>query len=94
MSSERSQMRWTFDSAASGYQRARPTYPVALLEEMIRLARLRPTDHLLEIGCATGKATLPLAERGYRLTCIELGSQLEPQKWQTELAILVSEGGA
>ena len=76
MGSELSQMRRTFDCAASGYQQARPTYPVALLEEMIRLARLRPTDHLLEIGCATGKATLPLAERGYRITCIELGSQL------------------
>lgn len=30
----------------------------------------------MEIGCGTGLATLPLAERGYRITCIELGEQL------------------
>src|SRR5262249_11527363 len=29
--------------------------------------------HLLEIGCATGKATLPFALRGFRLTCVEMG---------------------
>jgi SAM-dependent methyltransferase len=31
---------------------------------------------LLEIGCATGKATLPLAARGFRITCLELGDNL------------------
>jgi trans-aconitate methyltransferase len=30
----------------------------------------------LEIGCATGKATIPLAHRGFRITCIEAGSAL------------------
>ena len=33
-------------------------------------------SHLLEIGCATGKATLPLARRGLRITAIELGENL------------------
>src|SRR5262249_12295913 len=28
------------------------------------------------IGCGTGQASLPLAERGYRITCVELGTQL------------------
>jgi SAM-dependent methyltransferase len=31
---------------------------------------------LLEIGCATGKATCPLAERGFHITCVELGEQM------------------
>jgi protein-L-isoaspartate O-methyltransferase len=30
----------------------------------------------LELGCATGKATLPLAKRGFGITCIELGTEL------------------
>jgi len=76
MRSERADMRRTFDSAASCYQQARPEYPTALLEELVRLAELQPGDHLLEIGCASGKATLPLARRGYRITCIELGAEL------------------
>lgn len=40
------------------------------------MADLRPGDRLLEIGPATGKATPPLAERGYKITCIELGHEL------------------
>ena len=31
---------------------------------------------MLEIGPATGKATRPLAERGLRITCVELGAEL------------------
>ncbi len=76
MRSKRADMRRTFDSTASCYQQARPEYPDALLEELVRLAELQPGDHLLEIGCASGKATLPLAKRGYRITCIELGAEL------------------
>src|SRR5262249_40036031 len=30
----------------------------------------------IEIGCGTGQATLPLARRGYAITCVELGEQL------------------
>ena len=28
------------------------------------------------MGCATGKATRPLARRGYQITCVELGAEL------------------
>jgi SAM-dependent methyltransferase len=28
------------------------------------------------VGCATGKATRPLARRGFRITCVELGVEL------------------
>ena len=66
----------TFDIASDLYQRARPEYPADLFEHLIAVAGLRVGDHLLEIGCATGKATLPLAERGFRITCVELGAQL------------------
>ena len=37
---------------------------------------LQPQARLLEIGSATGKATLPLARRGYEITCVELGADL------------------
>jgi len=40
------------------------------------LAELGPGDRLLEIGCATGKATRPLLERGFSIVCVELGVQL------------------
>lgn len=31
---------------------------------------------MLEIGCGTGQGTVPLAERGLEVTCIELGERL------------------
>jgi 16S rRNA A1518/A1519 N6-dimethyltransferase RsmA/KsgA/DIM1 with predicted DNA glycosylase/AP lyase activity len=69
-------LRMTFDSAADLYQRARPEYPEQLYEAMITAAGLDPDDRLLEIGCASGKATLPLARRGFRITCVEPGPAL------------------
>jgi SAM-dependent methyltransferase len=74
--SEREQLRQTFDQAAEIYDRVRPDYPSALFDDLIALTGLAPGDHLLEVGCATGKATRPLAERGFRITCVELGPEL------------------
>ena len=65
-----------FESAAALYQEARPEYPDALYDALIDAAGLEAGDRLLEVGCATGKATLPLARRGFRITCVELGAAL------------------
>ena len=73
---DRERLRTTFDSAADLYHQARPDYPQPLYDALIHDAGLAPGDQLLEIGCATGKATLPLARRWFRLTCLEIGSAL------------------
>jgi SAM-dependent methyltransferase len=73
---ERVTLRETFDRAAESYQRARPDYPDELFDDLIKAAGLAPGDRLLEVGCATGKATVPLARRAFRITCIELGPEL------------------
>ena len=74
--SERERLRATFETAADLYQRARPAYPPALFDDLVDIAQLLPGDHLFEVGCATGTATVPLAERGFRITAIELGAEL------------------
>ena len=74
--SGRERLRETFDRAAGSYQRARPDYPGELFDDLITVAGLSSGDHLLEIGCASGKATLPLARRGFQITCIEPGPHL------------------
>jgi SAM-dependent methyltransferase len=76
MADDREALRATFDSVAGRYDRARPEYPDALFDTLVRQTGLRPGDRVLEVGCATGKATRPLAERGLRLTCVELGAEL------------------
>ncbi len=72
----RERLRETFNQAAAFYQRARPDYPDELFDDLITVTGLAAGDRLLEIGCATGKATLPLARRGFRITCIEPGPEL------------------
>jgi SAM-dependent methyltransferase len=74
--SDRESLRRTFDSAAGSYHRARPDYPAELFDDLLRVTGLPPGSRLLEVGCATGKATLPLARRGFPITCVELGADL------------------
>lgn len=76
VSSDRERLKTTFNSASRLYHQARPDYPDELYEELVRLAHLRQGDRLLEVGCATGKATIPLARRGFPITCVEIGSDL------------------
>src|ERR1051326_5385446 len=73
---KREELRQTFGQAAERYDRARPEYPEALFNDLVTLAGLTPGDRLIEVGCATGKATRPLARRGFRITCVELGAEL------------------
>lgn len=73
---ERESLRATFDEDAERYDRARPGYPAALFDDLAQLAGIGPGCRVLEIGCGTGQATVPLAERGCAVTCIELGANL------------------
>jgi SAM-dependent methyltransferase len=70
MADERERLRTMFDGDAERYDRARPGYPPALFDQLPRDARV------LEIGCGTGQATRSLAERGCRVTAVELGAEL------------------
>ncbi len=68
--------RTTFEQVPELYDRARPSYPPQLFDDLASLAQLPAQARLVEIGCGTGQATLPLAERGYAVTCVELGERL------------------
>ncbi|MCY3832692.1 MAG: methyltransferase domain-containing protein [Chloroflexi bacterium] len=68
--------RYIHNEAAELYERARPLYPEALFGDIIRYAGLRKNARILEIGCGTGQATLPLAKRGYAIDCVEPGERM------------------
>ncbi len=76
MADDRERLRSTFDSAADRYERARPEYPPDLYTTLVQLCDLHPGDRVLEVGCATGKATRALAAIGLDITCVELGGDL------------------
>ena len=72
----RTRLRSTFEEVPELYDRARPTYAPELFADLEALGSLKPGSQVLEMGCGTGKATVALAERGYEMTCVELGSRL------------------
>jgi SAM-dependent methyltransferase len=73
---KRHALRATFDEGAEGYDDARPVAPREVFDELVGLAGLEPGARVLEIGCGTGQATLPLAERGFSILGVELGANL------------------
>ena len=68
------EQRFTFNEVGDQYDRYRPGYPEPLFEDLLSLSGISLTDRVLEIGCGTGQATRPLAQRGFAMSCLEPGS--------------------
>lgn len=63
--------RRSFERTAQAYDRYRPSYPAALFDDVRTYADLAPDDRILEIGCGTGRATLPIAAWGNPVVALE-----------------------
>ncbi|MFE5945707.1 class I SAM-dependent methyltransferase [Streptomyces sp. NPDC056480] len=74
--SRRVRLSRTFDEDAELYDRVRPGYPPDLYDDLAEFTGAGPGHRVLEIGCGTGQATMPLAERGYRITAVEAGPSM------------------
>ena len=72
----RARAREGFERIAVAYDRARPGYPSELFAVLDTECGLSASDRVLEVGSGTGQATRSLAERGYEVTCVELGENL------------------
>jgi SAM-dependent methyltransferase len=73
---DRERLRETFSEDAELYERVRPGYPSEMFDDLAELAKIGPGCRVLEIGCGTGQATVPLAERGYEIVAVELGADM------------------
>lgn len=73
---DRGDLRLTFDTAADTYHQARTRYPDELYDRLTAVTGLGAGAAVLELGPATGVATLELAARGAVVTGVELGSSL------------------
>jgi SAM-dependent methyltransferase len=65
-----------FDDVAEDYDRHRPSYPDALVDQACEVAGLGHRSAVLEIGCGTGQLTRSLLARGLRVTAVEPGKHL------------------
>jgi SAM-dependent methyltransferase len=66
--------RLVFGEVAGLYDRARPGYPAALIDDLVLWAQ--PGARALEIGAGTGKATRLLAARGVSVLGIEPSAEM------------------
>jgi SAM-dependent methyltransferase len=69
-------LRLTFNEDALLYDRVRPGYPTAMLDDIVALSGIPAGGRILEIGPGTGQVTLPWARRGYRVVAVELGTNM------------------
>lgn len=65
------QRRSWYSPAAEAYHSTRPRYPAELIEKAINAAQLSRSSRLLEVGCGPGTATVPFAELGCQMVCLE-----------------------
>jgi|SRR5665213_1591794 len=56
---------------AAAYDRYRPAYPAELFDELVSVSGIQPHATVLEIGCGTGIATLPLAQRQLAVAALD-----------------------
>jgi SAM-dependent methyltransferase len=75
-SDERELMRCTFESVAHLYDGRRPGVLADVFDTIVQLTHVPEGGRVLEVGAGTGRATVPMAARGYRITAVELGPQL------------------
>ena len=65
-----------FNEVAVEYDRNRPAYPDALVDQACKVAHIGEGDRVLEVGCGTGQLTRSLLARGLPVTALEPGDQL------------------
>lgn len=65
-----------FNDVADVYDRVRPTYPVAMFDDLAVITGVGERSSILEVGCGTGQATRGLAALGASVTAIEPGEAL------------------
>lgn len=65
------EQRLAFGRVAALYDRARPSYPRPVIDDVIDHTGLEPPARILEVGAGTGKATVLFADRGLGVLALE-----------------------
>jgi SAM-dependent methyltransferase len=69
----------SFGAAAQAYDRARPSYPPRLVDDllgMVGAAGVTDAPEVLDVGCGTGKAAVLFVARGARVLGVEVDARM------------------
>ena len=83
-----------FDAVADEYARTRPGYPDDALDWVAREACLHDGSDVLDLAAGTGKLTVPLVARGYRVVAVEPLPGMRARLAQALPGVVALEGTA
>jgi SAM-dependent methyltransferase len=83
-----------FGDVAATYERARPEYPAAILEELATRAGVGPGAEVLDLAAGTGKLTRQLVDLGAAVRAVEPSSGMRAQLALAVPSIPVLDGTA
>lgn len=89
-------LEWTFDTAASAYDKMRPDYVDELYQVLFKYIPIDENSHVVEVGSGAGQATAPVLKTGCKLTAVEYGEQFsallsEKFKEYTDFSVLTGK---
>ncbi len=70
LSTSEQRKNW-YSQVADAYNKTRPRYPQELINRAVEVAQLPANASILEVGCGPGIATLPFAQLGFSIVCLE-----------------------
>ena len=65
------QIKNWYGEVADAYNKTRPRYPQELIYRAVEVAQLPADAIILEVGCGPGIATVPFAQLGFSIICLE-----------------------
>ncbi len=69
-------LRTTFGTVSELYDKMRLNYSDEVIQKIIDISGIQWNGKILEVGCGSGKATLPFTERGYDVTALDISENL------------------
>jgi SAM-dependent methyltransferase len=76
----------SFGSVAADYDRYRPTYPAALIDDLVAFG----PRSVVDVGCGTGKAAVLLAARGLDVLGVEIDPKMAERAREHGITVEVS----
>ena len=69
-------LRTTFGDVGQLYDSVRPSYPEPIIERILSYSQIERNGKIIEVGCGTGKSTIPFAVRGFDMTALDISEKL------------------